>query len=189
MRTETIMRAMALTQMFAIPIGCGSSGTSVTTGGATVAGASSAGGGTSNGAGTSTGGAGGSTGSSTGGGPAELGAACTFNSNGDTCVTYDLECTAEIKWVLCEGLDYPCPPADYTFLEGGSGTCALPQEFAGCSPSIGCQDGGFGGSPGLACSRPSSAPIPAPAPWTAPTSAKAARLSTRISAAATTTAT
>jgi len=145
MRTEALMRAVALVPMLALPIACGSSspggtsggsdattggpsGTSTTTGGGGKTGASSTGGATSSG-------------TATGGIPG-LGASCTFNVNtgADTCTQYGLECTSTISWVFCEGLDYPCPPTASN--QGGAGTCALPEEIGACMPSVGCQDAG-----------------------------------------------
>ena len=159
MRTQTIMKAMALVPMLAVQLGCGSSGTSgTTTAGAngtstgTVTGTNTGGttGTTSGGAtGTTTGGTTGTTtggaatsGSTTGSSIPGLGDACTFDVStaADTCTTFGLECTSTVSWVFCEGLDYPCPPTASN--AGGAGTCVLPEEIGPCAPSVGCQDGG-----------------------------------------------
>jgi len=142
MRTEAIVKAVALVLMSAVPLGCGSSGSGGTSSAASTGAAASSTGGAS---GTGTGGTssgGSSTGSSTGGALAGLGDSCTYNVNSgvDTCASFGLECTSLVSWVYCEGLDYPCPPTASN--RGGAGTCALPEEIAPCKTSVGCQDAG-----------------------------------------------
>ncbi len=167
MRAETVVKAVALVLMFAIPGGCGSSGTAISgssaasTGGGAGSSVTSSGSGSGSGAaagstGTSTGaaatgtstGGGGTVGgaASTGGGLRGLGDKCTYNVNtgADTCTQFDLECTSTVSWVYCEGLDYPCPPDASN--RGGAGTCVLPEEIAPCDSSAGCQDAGPSGN-------------------------------------------